>query len=134
MIAVVTGCAPVSEPLPSPAPSIDYPPNPIDTITDPASDLFVDLAVSPVLEKTGTGPATFALPDVDSAVAFYVTCSPSVEYRIDVFDSFVSGQCGHTLQAFGSIPVSGESRAVRLSLPEETVFYIVGIQEDRSEN
>ncbi|WP_210096638.1 hypothetical protein [Microbacterium phyllosphaerae] len=113
----------------SPSPVADYPPSPIDTITDPSSGLFVDFTVDAVLDETGSGPATFELPEVDDKVAFYVTCSPTAEYRIDVFDSFVSGDCSDVLAAFGTIPVSGESRTVRLSVPDGAMFHIVGIEQ-----
>lgn len=134
-LAALTGCTPLSEPapttVPSPAPSTDYPPNPIDTITDPSSGLFVDFTVDPVLDETGSGPATFELPEVDGKVAFYVTCSPTAEYRIDVFDSFVSGDCGDVLAAFGTVPVSSESRTVRLSVPDGAMFHIVGVEQGK---
>ena len=121
-------------PAPTLTPSTDYPPSPIDTITDPSSGLFVDFTVDPVLDETGSGPATFELPEVEHKVAFYVTCSPAADYRVDAFDSFVSGDCGDVLAAFGTIPVSGESRTVRLSVPEETTHHVVGIEQERPES
>lgn len=129
VLPALTGCTPILEAGPSSAPSADYPPSPIETITDSSSGLFVDFTVDPVLDETGSGPATFELPEVDGKVAFYVTCTPTAEYRIDVFDSFVSGDCGDVLAAFGTVPVSGESRTVRLSVPDGAMFHIVGIEQ-----
>lgn len=143
LTSALASCSPIPSPLsgtPSPSQisssseSMDPPPSPIDTVTDPASDLFVDFTVSPVLDEVGMGSATFELPEAMSEVAFYVTCSPIAEYRIDAFGAFVSGSCGNALQAFGSIPVRGESRTVQLSLPEETMFNIVGIERERPES
>lgn len=134
VITALTGCSPTSEPGPSPAPSVDYPPSPIDTITDPASGLFVDFTVEPVLDETGTGPVTFELPDVDGKIAFYVTCQPAADYRIDAFGSFVSGDCSDVLGAFGAVPVDGASRTVTISVSDETMFHIVGVEQDEPES
>lgn len=138
VVVALTACAPESYISPTPSststPSTDYPPSPIDTITDPSSGLFIDFTVDPVLDEVGSGSAVFELPKVDYKVAFYVTCSPTADYRVDAFGSFVSGDCGDVLRAFGAVPVSGESRTVRLSVPEETTYHVVGIEQERPES
>jgi hypothetical protein len=106
--------------------------NPLDAITDPASDDFVAGAVTPVLDAQGVGSATFDVvaPQGFARVRFYVACSPKSAFTVHAFDSFYAGGCAPRFENTGGFPVStttGLDTKVGLDLPDGVDFHVVAI-------
>lgn len=124
-----TGAESQSSDGPTSAP--EGPLNPLDAITDPASDDFVAQDVTVLLDEQGSGPADLELSadgGLPREVVFYVACSPHSEFKVSAFDNFFSGPCSSKFENSGSIPVGANATtAVALEIPGGVEFHIVAI-------
>jgi hypothetical protein len=125
--AVLVGCG-GSDKAPSPL-------NPLKSLQDPSSSVFVDKNLHAVLNKQGVGPAAFTFAKPTSPdVQFWVNCTPDSKFTVTMGSFFKAG-CERVNGASGGIPVKAELSpdgrlTAKLEIPHGVHYWIVGIPFD----
>jgi hypothetical protein len=127
MTALLAGCG-GSDQAPTPL-------NPLKSLQDPSSVVFVDTNVHPVLNEQGIGSTTFTFPKPESPdVQFWVNCAPNSHFTVKMGTLFKAA-CGTANGASGGIPVKADALvggrlAATLRIPHGVHYWIVGIPFD----
>ncbi|OUE19854.1 hypothetical protein BFL34_01997 [Clavibacter michiganensis] len=136
---LLAGCTAGSpEPGAAPAPTTASPSaepadgltDPLVIVTTPGTGEFIAEDVQPALHESGTGPATFEVPQPESTVGslqFFVTCA-SGEYTVTM-GGFYSSGCSPDTANSAAIPIPQRDAplTVTVEVPEGVAFRIVAV-------
>ncbi|WP_143757282.1 hypothetical protein [Clavibacter michiganensis] len=104
--------------------------DPLAIVTTPGTGEFIAEDVQPALHESGTGPATFEVPQPESSVGslrFFVTCATG-EYTVTM-GGFYSSGCSPDAANSAAIPIPQRDGplTVTVEVPEGVAFRIVAV-------